>query len=201
MLARSPSASPAPPADSRLIGQHQRNGFVILEDHLDAAARDALSTELDPHFAAAAFGTGPFFGAETKRFGRVLGRTKTAARLVLDRTIETLAEAIQFPQSESIQLNLTQWIEIHPGAPPQVPHRDRVMWPINAKFELMINVMWALDEFTAENGAPRVWPGSNHRSEPQLPEEQAIAAEMPAGSACVFLGTTMHSGGANRSTR
>jgi len=66
--------------------------------------------------------------------------------------------------------------------------------------QYMINVMWALDDFTAENGATRIWPKS-HLQDPEamLLDEDAISAVMPRGSALFFLGSTLHSGGANRS--
>ena len=61
--------------------------------------------------------------------------------------------------------------------------------------------MWALSDFTAENGATRVVPGSHrflrawHR--PDL--SRCVQAVMPKGSALFYLGSTWHAGGANRS--
>jgi ectoine hydroxylase-related dioxygenase (phytanoyl-CoA dioxygenase family) len=68
--------------------------------------------------------------------------------------------------------------------------------------DYMLNVMWALDDFTDENGATRVWPGS-HRTDPAgiLPEDQAVSAVMARGSAVLFLGSCLHSGGENRSAK
>jgi ectoine hydroxylase-related dioxygenase (phytanoyl-CoA dioxygenase family) len=69
--------------------------------------------------------------------------------------------------------------------------------------------MIALSDFTVENGATRIVPGSHDWDEyPEirvLPESEVdtrypqVAAEMPKGSVCFFLGTTYHGGGANRS--
>ncbi len=58
--------------------------------------------------------------------------------------------------------------------------------------------MLALVDFTAENGATRVAPGSHlwDRGRTAEPEE-LVAAEMPAGSAVIYLGSTIHGGGAN----
>ncbi len=68
--------------------------------------------------------------------------------------------------------------------------------------QYMVNVMWALDDFTPDNGATRIWPGS-HRSaqDEMLPDDAAISAEMPRGSALLFLGSTLHSGGENVSAK
>ena len=69
--------------------------------------------------------------------------------------------------------------------------------------------MWALDDFTTLNGCTRVVPGSHRWTKKQIqdnPElyqnadDLAVHAEMPKGSVVVFLGHTVHSGGANRST-
>ena len=59
-------------------------------------------------------------------------------------------------------LNLTQAIQIGPGEPAQVIHRDDLMFNFaHPEFEAMINAMWAVDDFTAENGATHVVPGSH----------------------------------------
>ncbi len=129
-----------------------------------------------------------------------MSRSETLHDLVLDERIFGCVNEILGPNCDSLQLNLTQGIEIHPGAPAQGPHRDADMWWLpRGMMECMINVMWALDDFTEENGATRVWPESNrtHLDQFILPDEMSIPVVMPRGSACLFLGSTMHSGGAN----
>jgi ectoine hydroxylase-related dioxygenase (phytanoyl-CoA dioxygenase family) len=68
------------------------------------------------------------------------------------------------------------------------------------ELEYLVNVMWPLTRFTADNGATLLWSGSNERqSAPGLPSGEAIAAEMEPGTVLLFLGSTLHCGGANRS--
>lgn len=189
----------APTLPERLL----RDGYAIVPDAIDADTLDRVYGELDPHFAATPFGNGAFYGGETKRFGSVLRRSTSVAGLVLHRDIFAAVEAILGPACQSLQLNLTQGIEIHPGAPVQVPHRDQDMWGGDkGDMQYMVNVMWALDDFTEANGATRVWPGS-HRADQDamLPEDDAVSAVMPRGSALLFLGSTLHSGGANAARR
>jgi ectoine hydroxylase-related dioxygenase (phytanoyl-CoA dioxygenase family) len=66
----------------------------------------------------------------------------------------------------------------------------------------MVNALWAYDDFTIENGATRVVPGSHRAPINREPPEESIGyAEMPRGSVLLYLGSVLHSGGANRSTR
>lgn len=181
-------------------GQLQQNGYLILPCLVDPSIFGQVCDQLAPHFEQAAYCTGPFYGETTRRFGGAFARSSAAHHLALHPHILGIVERILSPFCESIQLNLTQGIEIWPGAPVQVPHRDHDMWPApKGEMEFMVNVMWALDDFTEVNGATRLWPGSNHIQEEMLPDGQAISAIMPRGSACLFLGSTLHSGGANHS--
>jgi ectoine hydroxylase-related dioxygenase (phytanoyl-CoA dioxygenase family) len=74
------------------------------------------------------------------------------------------------------------------------------MWPIRAPgVEYLLNVMWPFTSYTADNGATLIWPGSNHRQDEILIDPfEAIQAEMEPGDALLFLGSTLHAGGANR---
>ena len=106
------------------------------------------------------------------------------------------------PHAERIQLHLTQTININPGQGAQYLHRDRLAWGMHLPREIepQFNTMWALTDFTAENGATRLVPGSQtwdweKRAEP----EQFCQAEMPKGSVLFYSGSVLHSGGENRS--
>ena len=190
------SASPGSSDAQQLLDQ----GYLIIENAIQPETLRAVNDDLAPHFAAAPFGTGAFFGPETKRFGGALARSATLGDLVLDERIFGIVDEVLSPNCDCLQLSLTQGIEIHPGAPAQGPHRDADMWWLpRGMMECMVNVMWALDDFAADNGSTRVWPQSNRTflDQPLLPDDMALPLVMPRGSACLFLGSTMHSGGAN----
>ena len=201
---QAPPVSALRPADGLSANTRRLldDGYLVIENAMNPATLCRLDDELAPHFASAPFGNGPFFGQETKRIGRVLSRSATAAELALDETVTGIVEEVLLPNCSNLQINLTQGIEIHPGAPAQGPHRDGDMWPVpRGSMELLVNVMWAIDDFTPRNGATRIWPRSNrmHLDQDLLPEDMAIPAVMPRGSVCLFLGSTLHSGGANLS--
>ena len=174
-------------------------GFCILPDALPAGMITELDGDLAPHFERTPFGAGGFYGSTTKRFGRLLTRSAHAASLVQHPLILGIVERILSPWCDCIQLNTTQAIAVHPGAPSQLPHRDQDMWrgPVG-EVEYLVNVMWPLTAFTADNGATRVWPESHgsHALDAE-PATTPEAAEMPPGSALMFLGSTLHGAGAN----
>lgn len=200
MFAANDLRRPPAEASTALIGQLMRDGYVVVPNAVGPGLHHALCHDLQPQFEEAPFGQGLFYGETTKRFGRILARSAHAAHFVLNPLILSLVRGAL--GAEGIQLNLSQAIEIHPGAPVQVPHRDHEMWPVEKRgAQFMVNVMWPLDDFTAENGATRIWPGSHRSSELILPDAGAVDAVASKGSAIVFLGGTLHSGGANRSDR
>jgi ectoine hydroxylase-related dioxygenase (phytanoyl-CoA dioxygenase family) len=62
--------------------------------------------------------------------------------------------------------------------------------------------MWALDDFTEDNGATLVVPGSHETPASARPDEAlAIQATMPAGSVMLYVGSLWHGGGANHTSR
>jgi ectoine hydroxylase-related dioxygenase (phytanoyl-CoA dioxygenase family) len=105
------------------------------------------------------------------------------------------------PWCDTIQLNLTQALALHPGAPPQLPHRDQDMWRGSiGEAEYLVNVMWPFTPYTAENGATIVWPGSHGaQALDSDPPSGEFACELAPGSALLFLGSTLHGAGGNAS--
>ena len=175
-------------------------GYCIIPDAVPKATIGALDDDLAKDFAATPFGQGGFYGATTKRFGRLLTRSSQTARLVRQATILAIVERILSPWCDCIQLNVAQAIAVHPGAPQQMPHRDQDMWRVPVgESEYLVNVIWPLSDFTAENGATRVWPGTHGPAalDPE-PSGDPVPAAMPPGAALVFLGSTLHGAGANR---
>lgn len=183
----------------------RRDGFVVLSRALPVSHIEALAKDLDPIFETTPRSQGPFYGPATRRFGALLTRTEHAAALVQHAAVLEIVGRMLDPWCDHVALNLTQAIEILPGGAEQVPHRDQDMWPVSRLIdpslgvELLVNVMWPLTPFTRENGATRLWPGSQRRQTEQLIDSaEAIPIVMRPGDALIFLGSTLHAGGANR---
>ncbi|MCB2077974.1 MAG: phytanoyl-CoA dioxygenase family protein [Novosphingobium sp.] len=189
----------SPEAISAVLAEH---GFAIIPNAMERTAHSRLCAELDEHFETSEYCEGLFYGKDTRRFGGVLAKSRAAQDLALHPLAHDVAKEVLGPFCEDIQLNLTQAIELSPGSLSQAPHRDQDIWlGAVSPGEMMLNAMWALDDFTVENGATMVWPGTHRKPEMVIPDTDGVPAVMPAGSLCLFLGSTIHNGGANFSSR
>ena len=161
----------------------------------------ALDASLAADFEATPFCEGGFYGERTKRFGRLLTRSADGAHLVANELVLGIVDRILSPWCDTIQLNLTQAIALHPGALPQLPHRDQDMWRgVTGEVEYLVNVMWPFTPYTAQNGATLVWPGSHGAAAlAAAPATAGVPVELQPGSALLFLGSTLHGAGGNRS--
>jgi len=180
------------------------HGFCIVERAADPDRIAAMNRALDVRFERTPFCVGDFHGRRTKRFHRLLERVPGSADLVLDPQVMETVRATLGSWCDFPEINLTQGLEVHPGAPAQIPHADQSMWPWAPKavMELCVNVFWPLVDFTAENGGTRIWPGSHHRPrDPDRPLGEPEICRARPGDAIVILGSTVHAAGANRSAR
>ena len=181
----------------------RRDGAVVIDDLADPALLAQFEDEIAPWIANTAVGGDEFTGVATQRTGALIARSPAARQLVMDPTILGSAKML-LPANSTLQLHLTQTIAIGPGETAQPIHRDQWVWnffPFPTGFEVQCNTIWALTDFTEENGATRVLPGSNHREDRlQLGQEEAVPAEMKRGSVLVYSGSVYHGGGANRTT-
>lgn len=174
------------------------DGYCIIPDASPADSIIALDRDLDPRFAATPFCEGGFYGTRTKRFGALLRRSTHARTLVQNSLVLGIVQTVLGPWCDRTILNLTQAVELYPNALAQVPHRDQDLWGgARDGREYQVNVIWPLTPFTVENGATLVWPCSHRPDAPAEPIGEALATEMELGSALLFLGSTLHGGGAN----
>ena len=187
-------------AGSSVADRLLADGYCILERAVPVTRVEQLARDLEPFFGDTAPSVGPFYGANTKRFHGLLRRSDQMHAFVLQPEIIAAVDAILRPHCDRVQLNLTQAIEILPGGDAQPPHRDQDMWPIRAPgVEYLINVMWPFTPYRAENGATVIWPRSHVRQdEIVIDESEAITPALHPGEALLFLGSTLHAGGSNR---
>jgi ectoine hydroxylase-related dioxygenase (phytanoyl-CoA dioxygenase family) len=178
-------------------------GCAVVERVVATDLLDRITAELRPYVAATPFGPDDFSGRRTQRTGALIARSPTARDLIVHPLVLAAAGTV-LGHATSFQLHLTQLIAIGPGEPAQPLHRDQWafdFFPFPNGYEVQCNTIWALDDFTAENGATRIVPGS-HRAADKLTfaANDAQPAEMPAGSLLFYTGAVYHGAGANRST-
>ncbi|MDP6863537.1 MAG: phytanoyl-CoA dioxygenase family protein [Acidimicrobiales bacterium] len=188
-------------ADSdEILRALREDGACVLVDVMGEDLRSRVGKELQPFIDATPTGRDDFTGRLTGRTGALVARSEAARELVMDRTITDLANQFLGPYTEKIQLHLTQIINIQPGQGAQPRHRDRLAWGgyLPTEIEPQFNTIWALTDFTEENGATRVVPGSVGWSDDRRPtDEETVQAVMTAGSVLLYSGSVIHGGGQN----
>ena len=174
-------------------------GYVILADALNADELRRLRAELEPHFAARPVSRALFFGRNTTRIEALLAKSRLSQGMAMHPRVLEAARHVLGPNCDHFQINLTQGIRLHPGEKAQILHPDSALFPISRKpFEFVMNALWAYSDFTGENGATVIVPGSHTWEEGRQPEPQEITqAEMPAGSVLLYAASLLHGGGAN----
>ena len=180
------------------LSRLQRDGYCIIRQAAPRELVEAISADLAERFERTPFCVGDFYGGRTKRFGGVLKRSAAAEAFVRHPLILEIVQAVLGPWCDRFQLNLTQALQIHPGQDAQPPHRDQDMWGgPKGQMEYLVNVMWPFSPYRRENGATVVYPGSHNAG---AGDEAPICAEMEPGDVLLFLGSTLHGGGANDTT-
>ena len=179
-----------------------REGCAVVEHLVPPALLDQARAELRPHLEATPVGTDDFMGHRTRRTGGLVARSATCRDLVMHPLVLDAVGGV-LGHATSFQLHLTQVIAIGPDEPAQMIHRDQWafdFFPFPAGYEVQCNTIWAMTDFTEENGATRLVPGS-HRLEDrrEFQASDTVPAEMPAGSVLLYTGALYHGAGANRS--
>ena len=184
------------------------DGGLIIDDFLDPQTLQKLRDEVLPtvanHPAGAAAGHEfwqHFHGTQTKRITGLANMSPTWGEVLCDSLYKGMAD--HYLGNDNYHLNTGQLICIGPGETPQLLHRDELNWPEAAgrDSELTVTAIFALTDFTKENGATVIAPGS-HRWPGALPAvdpNQTCQATMTAGSALLYSGKVIHGGGPNSS--
>jgi len=185
---------------SEILEIIDRDGAVIIDAILSPAETTQFAEELAPLLDAAAQGQDSFSGFSTTRVGALIAQSEICRQMATNTQLLDIADGMLGKFSPTVQLSLTQAVNIAPGEGAQILHRDRGLWGghIPRRIETQLGTMIAITDFTHENGATRVVPGSAHWDAKRRAQPDEIAsAEMKAGSILVYNGTVIHGGGPN----
>ena len=180
----------------RILEDLDRDGYAIIEEYLDPADVAAKSVDLHRVLDSVPTGRNDFEGYSTRRIYALFAKTRLFDAQAIDPMV---LEVVGRRLGPGFQLSAPVGISIGPGEIAQPVHRDDDVYPLARPHrDLVVNTMWALDDFTEENGATVVFPGSHRWTDGEPIESEARRAVMPAGSLMIYLGGLAHGGGANR---
>ena len=177
-----------------------RDGAAIVDGVAAEELLQRIEAELRPYLDATPTGPDDFSGDRTRRTGSLIARSPGCRELVMHPLALGTARTF-LGHATNMQLHLTQAIAIGPGETPQPIHRDQWafdFFPFPAGYEVQCNTIWALTDFTEENGATRLVVGSNLKEDRlAFGPDDTEPAVMRRGSVLFYSGSVYHGGGAN----
>jgi ectoine hydroxylase-related dioxygenase (phytanoyl-CoA dioxygenase family) len=168
---------------------------AIEPELVDALAEELLRIERERRIVPA---DNEFEGSATVRIYNLLVHGALFERIPVHENVLPVVEGVLDPGCLVSSLSS---IAIGPGEKAQPIHADDMLIPLEKPHAPVVcNSMWALTDFSEENGATRVVPGSHrwdHSPEYGKPYDSEPAV-MRKGSVLIWHGSLWHGGGANR---
>lgn len=175
-----------------------RDGYLVVERLLPSVLCIEIAETMDPLLGHV--GRNVFEGLHTQRVYSLLTKARVCDGLIEHPRVLALLDRLLLPNYLLSQL---QAIRIGPGETAQFLHFDDGMYPVpRPRAALSAATIWAISDFTADNGATVVIPGSHRWDDTRKPTDadEHVSVVMPAGSVVFFVGTLWHGGGANHTT-
>lgn len=189
----------AEPLKSNLVTLFTQ-GYVIIPDFLSEIECRAIERGMELLLEDHTTGRNAFEGLTTQRCYALLGKSKEFEALAMHPKALEILDRILLP---NYLLTAYQGIKILPGEKQQSLHTDDSFIKVpRPRQPFSVAFIYAIDDFTADNGSTVVVPNSHVWGDDRVPDpakDTIIPAVMKRGSAICFLSTTWHGGGANTS--
>ncbi len=180
----------------------RRDGYTIVENAIEASLVDALNAALErlERELDAKPAMNGFEGHRTVRIYNLLAHGAPFDRIPVHESVLPIVEGVLDP---GCLISSLSSIAIDPGEIAQPIHADDMVIPLDKPHRAIVcNSMWALTDFTEENGATRLVPKSHLRPNPEYGGQyESVPGTMPKGSVLIWDGALWHGGGANNSTK
>jgi ectoine hydroxylase-related dioxygenase (phytanoyl-CoA dioxygenase family) len=182
------------------IAQLEAHGYAIVEGALDLAFCDEIIAEIErlERDGEPSLKGNAFVGYKTVRYFDLLNHGEVWQRVAAHPSLLPVLRGVL---GLDMLLSTMGTAVIGAGERAQPIHRDDELYAMAMPHRnLVCNTMWALTDFTDENGATRIVPDTHRLLESADPKRSyaSIPAVMPKGSVCFVLGTCYHGGGANQ---
>ncbi len=170
-------------------------GYATMPDAIGAEQVAWARTDLERILADTPSGRDDFEGRRTRRVYALFAKTRALDALALHPDVLAILDRVL----GAYQLSAPAGISIGPGEDAQPLHPDDAIYPLPRPHdEVVVNVMWPLQDFTEANGATRIVPGSNRwTTERPGPDTSTVTIAMPPGTALLYTGSVWHGGGPN----
>ena len=186
----------------KIIEILEQDGAVIIESLNSNETMDQIQLEMDQYFQRSVIGESEFWGRKTKRFGALVAKSITFGKnCACNPVIIPVIDRLLGPHCDRFQLHVTMMVQIGPDEVPQKMHRDDGLLPFRHPGpQSLCNSMWAMTDFTKENGATNVILGSHKWPDDRLPSssDEVVQATMKKGSCMLYVGSVWHGGALNR---
>jgi ectoine hydroxylase-related dioxygenase (phytanoyl-CoA dioxygenase family) len=203
LLHESMHAPPAPtvkPEHRALIDTLDQQGYAVVEGAVAPEELAAVREALAPHLSSGPYGRNDFEGFMTQRVYSLPVKSRAFDRLIEDEAVLAVAENLL---GADFLLTAALAINLGPGETAQGLHYDEAFYSLpRPRPPLSLSAIWAIDDFTADNGGTLLVPGSHRWGDEGLAQRpEVVPLEMPAGSVALYPGTLWHAGGANVTDR
>jgi ectoine hydroxylase-related dioxygenase (phytanoyl-CoA dioxygenase family) len=182
----------------------ENDGYAVIEGVGEPAQMDRIAAEVEPYLEPLAESRASYYGGTARRAGSLIARSPELVKFIADSPIIDVVEALLLRYCPQVLLAGSNGHEVASGGENQPLHRDEGVWYPHISRrpsgpEYCVNVMIAVTDFTQNNGATRIIPGSNHWEAERRPTEidSVTYLEMPRGSVGFWLGSTYHGASIN----